>query len=138
MLETPEGFLCWKVVQIDPHAEYTRFVSCIVDDPMYQVEYKINHWVEPKYTYNGYGLLAFGNFPDARKFCDRIVDRAVFKCLGMERMVVKKFPRRAVLYSGIDPDRGGLFISLGHDSDGSWPRGTVMFRQIKLLERVWG
>lgn len=121
---------CYKVVSI---YEDGAIMSAIIDEPTLRVEYEVGEFVRPgKFGRRGYGLLAFSNEWDAISFCDTNDGNVVYKAAG-------RGPIDCAVYKRHDTAVTEHFeITIGDHLAGEWVRGTVMYKEIKLLEKVWG
>ena len=130
------GSVCLLLVEKEDEMErkiYFKIVqrlnlTSLIED-LYNVSYKIGKCVQthPKLAAKGYYLLVFGSLSSARSFGVG-TEGKVFSCHIKGR--VRKLPP-------IRDDAYHVFLSPpSRVCPGGWPYGTVMAKEVKLLEEV--
>ena len=98
-----------------------------------RVQYIPNKWVRaPKHCADrGYHLLVFDNLEAAKKFC---CYGPIWEC--HIRSKIKELPPRKELWKPSNIYWKIEGIDWGNDDSWGWPRGTVMAREVMILEKV--
>jgi len=113
---------------------YQHLKSVVIYESQLSVKYKIGKFVKApkKAAERGYHLTAFKTYEDALNFIRTLeasrLGLKIYKAKGCNQIL--PLPPLCNLYILTHHTK---FI---HDPNRTWPKGTVMFKKIKLLEEV--
>jgi len=107
--------------------------SCLFEGGIFGVQYSTEKWAKaPEWlAKKGYHLFAFDSLENAKKYIPEVsgMRQKIWEC-----EIKKRFKKLPPYLDLVEAARGRMIPA----EDITFPEGTVMVREVKLIRKVWG